>query len=96
MSDAFEESLKIKPSCDAWFQELMQLSLEKKGEGQKSQITRPDQLPPDVQADFSSASWKGTKPAFRAPQIGQAQSSGIDSKGVPGAMPESGSPSAGS
>ena len=57
---------------------------------------RTGQLPPGAQADFSSASWKGTKPALRAPQIGHTQSSGMASKGVPGAIPESGSPSAGS
>ena len=38
----------------------------------------------------------GSKSALLAPHSGQYQESGICSKGVPGAMPESGSPSAGS
>jgi hypothetical protein len=38
----------------------------------------------------------GSKSAFVAPQSGHTQSSGMASKGVPGAIPASGSPSAGS
>ena len=38
----------------------------------------------------------GTKSFLRAPHTGQNQSSGICSNAVPGAMPPSGSPSAGS
>ena len=37
-----------------------------------------------------------TKFSLPTPQTGQTQSSGISSKGVPGAMPPSGSPTAGS
>ncbi len=38
----------------------------------------------------------GSKSDFDAPQSGHAQSEGSDSNDVPGAMPEAGSPSAGS
>jgi adenosylmethionine-8-amino-7-oxononanoate aminotransferase len=38
----------------------------------------------------------GSKSFLRAPQTGQNQSSGMSSKGVPGGMPPSGSPSSGS
>ena len=43
-------------------------------------------------AQFSS----GTKSALRAPHTGQYQSSGMSVNAVPGGMPPSGSPSAGS
>ena len=38
----------------------------------------------------------GTKSFFRAPQTGQTHESGMSSNGVPGGIPPSGSPSAGS
>src|SRR5262249_48728132 len=49
------------------------------------------------QAEISAAKEStGSKSALAAPQSGQVQSSGSSAKGVPGAMPESGSPRAGS
>ena len=52
--------------------------------------------PTAVRRDLLDQPSYGLKSALRAPQTGQNQSSGMSVKAVPGGMPPSGSPSAGS